>query len=103
MRLPAFVWGVAWLVGACATAPPPVDPVKALPAQASSDLSCPVEVLRISPMGEQTFGDGRVPMYQEVEGCSMHVIYTATKAGYVMTSPKRQPPPAHAPDHVDVR
>jgi hypothetical protein len=89
------------LLAACATAPPPVDPVKALPAQASADLSCPTNVLRIAPMGEETFGDARIPMYQEVQGCSMHVIYTATKAGYVLTSPKTKP--SLAPDHVDVR
>ena len=53
-------------------------------------------------MGNETFGDARVPLYQEAQGCGMHVIYTATKAGYVLTSPKH-PPPSHAPDHVDVR
>jgi hypothetical protein len=95
------VWGVPWLLAACATASPPVDPVRALPAQASADLSCPTNVLRIAPMGEETFGETRIPLYQEVQGCSMHVIYTATKAGYVLSTPQHKP--SHAPDHVDVR
>jgi hypothetical protein len=106
MQLRAALCGgplvVAWLVSACATAPPPADPVKALHEQAATDLSCPTADLQFAPMGNETFGDARVPLYQEAQGCGMHVIYTATKAGYVLTSPKH-PPPSHAPDHVDVR
>jgi len=90
------------LLLACATAPPPADPVGALPAQAAKDLSCPANVLRIAPMGEEKFEGGPVPLYQSVEGCSMHVIYTATKTGYVLSSPQKGPP-SLAPDHVDVR
>jgi hypothetical protein len=114
MRLRAARRGVPWIAArvlarvlalsfaSCATAPPPVDPVKALPALAAADMSCPASNLRITPMGDQTFGDARIPAYQEVEGCSMHVIYAATKSGYVLSAPKYLPP-AHAPDHVDVR
>jgi hypothetical protein len=102
MRLPAAWWGVPWLVAACATAAPPADPVKALQATAASDLSCPAADLQITPMGSETFGDARIPAYQEVAGCSMRVIYAATKDGYVMSAPKHLPP-VHAPDHVDVR
>jgi hypothetical protein len=106
MRLRAALrgapWLVSWLVSACATAPPPADPVKALQAQATTDLSCPAADLQIAPMGNETFGDARVPLYQEAQGCGLHVIYTATKAGYVLTSPKHAPP-ALAPNHVDVR
>jgi hypothetical protein len=102
MRLATALWSFPWLIAACAATPPPGDPIKALRTRAASDLSCPVVDLRIAPMGDQTFGEGRIPAYQEVEGCSMHVIYAATKAGYVLSSPKNAPP-AHAPDHVDVR
>jgi hypothetical protein len=38
-------------------------------------------------VGDETFGDARVPLYQEVQGCSIHVMYRATKAGYVLSSP----------------
>jgi hypothetical protein len=101
MRPRAALGGVL-LVTSCAATPPPADPGKALRAQASSDLSCPTSDLRIAPLGAETFGDARVPLYQEVEGCSMHVIYTATKEGYVLSAPKHVAPD-HAPDHVDVR
>jgi hypothetical protein len=93
---------VPWIVAACATAPPPADPIAALHAQAASDLSCPQTLLRITPLSDETFGDTRQPLYQSVEGCSMHVVYMATKAGYVMSKGKR-PAPSMAPDHVDVR
>lgn len=93
---------VPWLVAACATAPPPVDPLAALPAQASSELSCPRTLLRITPLGDETFESTRLPLYQSVEGCSMHVVYTATKSGYVLSKGNRSRP-SLAPDHVDVR
>jgi hypothetical protein len=102
MRVPRASCLVPWLVAACATAQPPVDPIAALPAQAAADLSCPASLLRIAPLGDETFGETKQPLYQSVEGCSMHVIYTATKAGYVMSKGSR-PKPAMAPDHVDVR
>lgn len=87
MRIPRVLWGVPLLFVACATAPPPADPIAALRGQASSDLSCPATMLSISPMGDATFGDTRVPLYQEVQGCSMHVVYVATKEGYVLSTP----------------
>jgi hypothetical protein len=79
-----------------------VDPIAALPALASSELSCPEAQLLIAPIGDQTFADTRQPLYQSVEGCSMNVIYVATKHGYVMSQGKRRTP-SLAPDHVDVR
>jgi hypothetical protein len=105
--LPTMQWAcllcaVPWLISGCATAPPPADPIGALRARASSDLSCPQALLQITPLGDETFGETRQPLYQSVEGCSMHVSYIATSAGYVMKSGSR-PPPAMAPDHVDVR
>ena len=102
MRVPRLWFGVPWLVVSCATAPPPVDPVAALPTLAASDLSCPRELLVITPVGDQTFGDTRQPLYQSVEGCSWTVVYVATKQGYVMSQGKRRTP-SLAPDHVDVR
>jgi hypothetical protein len=94
---------VSWLVATCATSPPPPgDPIAALRARASSELSCPQELLRISPLGDQTFGPNGQPLYEDVEGCSLHVVYTATKSGYLMSSGRRAPP-SLAPDHVDVR
>jgi hypothetical protein len=87
MRLPDALLGFPLLIAACATAPPPADPVAALRAQASADLSCPADLLRIAPVGDETFGDTRLPLYQEAQGCSMHVMYKATKAGYVLSTP----------------
>jgi hypothetical protein len=105
MRLAPALHVIPWLVVpcllACATAPPPADPVAALRARAASDLSCPGHLLRIAPMGAETFGASRVPLYQDVEGCSMHVIYVATESGYVLSAPQMKPP--KGPDHVDVR
>jgi len=86
----------------CATAPPPADPMAALRKDASSELSCPSEFIRITPMGDETYGPARWPKYQEVQGCSMHVVYVATDAGYVLSTP-RKAPSSKAPDHVDVR
>ncbi|HVV86283.1 MAG TPA: hypothetical protein VHE35_24675 [Kofleriaceae bacterium] len=96
--------GLASGLGACATAPPPPpgDPVAAVRAQAATDLSCPAHLLRVSPIGAETVGSPARPQYMDVEGCSLHVIYEAKEAGYVLSSPK-QVTPAHAPDHVDVR
>ena len=102
MRLSLILCVVPWLGVACATAPPPADPIAALHAQAASDLSCPQSLLRITPLGDEMFGDTRQPLYQSVEGCSMHVVYMATKSGYVMSKGAR-PKPTLAPDHVDVR
>jgi hypothetical protein len=102
MRTPRLLCVVSWLVAACATAPPPVDPIADLQTRAASDLSCPKSLLRINPLGDETFGEARLPLYQNVEGCSLHVVYTATKKGYVMTQGSHRPP-AMAPDHVDVR
>jgi hypothetical protein len=76
--------------------------VAATRAQAAADLSCPAHLLRISPIGAETVGATGRPRYMDVEGCSLHVIYEAKEAGYVLSSPKHVPP-AHAPDHVDVR
>jgi hypothetical protein len=101
MRLPHALHLVPLLVASCATAPPPADPVAALRAQAAADLSCPSHLLRIAPMGAETFGPSRVPLYQDVEGCSMHVIYVATEKGYTLSAPQMKPP--KGPDHVDVR
>jgi hypothetical protein len=102
MRKTGMLGVVPWLIAACATAPPPADPIGALRTRASSELSCPEALLGITPLGDQTFGETRHPLYQNVEGCGMHVIYTATKAGYVMSKGRRSPPTL-APDHVDVR
>src|SRR5882672_8938297 len=102
MRISHLACVVSWLVAACATAPPPADPIAALHAQAAADLSCPQPLLRITPLGDQTYEATRLPLYQDVEGCSLHVVYAATKAGYVMTKGSR-PKPSLAPDHVDVR
>ena|SRR5881394_2044911 len=102
MRMSTIGCLVPWLVAACATAPPPADPIAALHAQASSDLSCPQPLLRITPLGDQTFEATRLPLYQDVEGCSMHVVYAATKSGYVLSKGSRPKPPL-GPDHVDVR
>ena len=93
---------VPWLVAACATSQLPVDPIAALQAQASSELSCPQTLLRITPMGDQTFGDARQPLYESVEGCGLSVVYVATKRGYVMSQGNHRTP-SMAPDHVDVR
>jgi hypothetical protein len=102
MRLPRLMCVVPCLVAACATAPPPADPIAAFHAQAASELSCPQEMLRFIPLGDETFGETRQPLHQSVEGCSMRVVYTATKDGYVMS--KGNPhTPSLAPDHVDVR
>jgi hypothetical protein len=70
-------------------------------AQAATELSCPAHLLRVSAMGAETAGPEKRPRYIDVEGCSLHVIYVANESGYAMT-PKTAPP-AHAPDHVDVR
>jgi hypothetical protein len=102
MRLILLSCLVSSLVTGCATTQIPVDRVAELRTRAASDLSCPQELLRITPMGEELYEDTRQPLYQEVEGCSMHVIYTATKDGYVM-SKGGHPPPSLAPNHVDVR
>jgi hypothetical protein len=102
MRLARLFCSVPWLFAACATAPPPVDPLAALPALAASDLSCPQHLLVIAPVGNQTFAETRQPLYESVEGCSMTVIYVATKQGYVLSRGGRRAPPL-APDHVDVR
>jgi hypothetical protein len=102
MRLPRLLCGVPWLVAACATAQPPVDPIAALPALAASDLSCPRELLLITPVGDQTFAETRQPLYQIVQGCSLSVVYVATKHGYVLSQGNRKAP-SLAPDHVDVR
>jgi hypothetical protein len=102
MRLPRLLCFVPWLVAACATTQTPVDPIAALPARASADLSCPQNLLRITPVGEETFAETRQPLYQSVEGCSLSVIYVATKQGYVMSQGKPHMP-SMAPDHVDVR
>jgi hypothetical protein len=102
MRPPRLLHAVPWLVAACATAPPPTDPIVALKARAASDLSCPASLLRITPLGDQTFGQTRQPLYENVEGCSLNVVYTATAKGYVMTQGNHAPP-ALEPDHVEVR
>jgi hypothetical protein len=103
MRRPRVLVAVPWLVGACATAPPPSpgDPVVAVRGQAASELSCPAHLLRVSAIGAETAGPEKRPRYIDVEGCSLHVIYVATETGYVMTPKTAQP--THAPDHVDVR
>jgi hypothetical protein len=103
MRLSGAWVGVASLLAACATAPPPPpgDPVAAVRAQAASELSCPAHLLRVTPLGAESVGPEHRPRYMDVEGCSLHVIYVAGDVGYVMTP--KQAPPAHAPDHVDVR
>jgi hypothetical protein len=102
MRLPRTFCVVSWFVAACATSQPPADSMPALQARAASDLSCPQSLLRITPLGDQTFAETRQPLYLDVEGCSMHVVYMATKNGYVMSQGYHRAP-AMAPDHVDVR
>jgi hypothetical protein len=102
MRPPRTLYVVPLLVAACATSRPPADSIPALQARAASDLSCPQSLLRITPLGDQTFGEPRQPLYLDVEGCSMHVVYMATKNGYVMSQGYHRPPEM-APDHVDVR
>ena|SRR5579862_1270578 len=102
MRLPRLLCVAPWLVAACATSQLPVDPLAALQAQAASDLSCPPTLLRITPLGDETFGEARQPLYESVEGCSLSVIYVATKKGYVMSQGHHRAP-SMAPDHVDVR
>jgi hypothetical protein len=101
MRVGRALLVIPGFVTACATAPPPADPVAALRSSAAVDMSCPAHLLRVTPLGEETFGPQHVPLYQQVEGCGMHVIYVAHETGYVMGSPK--PTPARGPDHVDVR
>jgi hypothetical protein len=101
MRIARALLVMPVLVAACATAPPPADPIAALRATAAVDLSCPAHLLRVTPVGEETFGPQRLPLYQQVEGCSMHVIYVARETGYVLSSPR--PSALKGPDHVDVR
>jgi hypothetical protein len=101
MRVGRALLVLPGVVAACATAPPPGDPIAALRASAATDLSCPAHLLRMTPVGDETFGPQRVPLYEQVEGCGMHVIYVAHESGYVMGSPKPALP--KGPDHVDVR
>ncbi|HVU51725.1 MAG TPA: hypothetical protein VHL80_13610 [Polyangia bacterium] len=105
MRLPrAWVaFTVSGVLAACATSTPPPagDPVAAVRAQAAAELSCPAHLLRVTALGGETVGPDQRPRYIDVEGCSLHVIYVAGETGYVLTP--KQAPPAHAPDHVDVR
>jgi hypothetical protein len=101
MRTHAALVLFSSLAASCATAPPPADPIAALRNDAVSRLSCPSEFIRITPVGEETYGPAHWPKYQEVQGCSMHVMYVATDAGYVLNTPR--PAPLKGPDHVDVR
>jgi hypothetical protein len=90
------------VVAACATAPAPADPLAALPARAAQDLSCPAHLLQIAPVGAETFGPKAQPLYEEAQGCGMHVLYVATDKGYVLSSPKPHRPPREE-NWVDVR